>query len=143
MRSRTRGAVCSSPSLLVILSLLFRWRRKKVAGNGRAIQFPTPDIERELTSRFIPKDLERGNNVSQTPHQETRERPANEVDAIEQRVVGMSHHPRLVKLLLGTGFAAAFVKVLCWVLLRHNKSAVFLSISDAEKEKVPPIADQT
>jgi hypothetical protein len=55
----------------------------------------------------------------------------------------MSQCPRRVKLLLlGTGIAVVAVVVVGWFLSGPRVPAVFRNLSDAEKQKVPPLADQ-
>jgi hypothetical protein len=55
----------------------------------------------------------------------------------------MSQLPRRVKLLLlGMGIAVVAVVVFGWFLSDRRVPAVFRNLLDAEKEKVPPLADQ-
>jgi hypothetical protein len=56
----------------------------------------------------------------------------------------MSPRPRRVKLLLlGTGIALVAMVMFAWFLSGHRVPAVFRNLSNAEKEKVPPLADKS
>jgi hypothetical protein len=55
----------------------------------------------------------------------------------------MSQRPRRVKLLLlGTGIPVVAVLVSAWVLSGHRVPAVFRKLSDADQDRVPPLADK-